>query len=138
MKLTAEQIKEYRAYMPPIEGRHDTDDCRALILKYNYRLNRALDALEVETDRANANRDEAILIDQNSADKDRYFDAYIARIPSIVRRVLESHLSDAQECTRCWSAWEAGTMTADDFANVDIDEIMDAVIEGIGRGGESG
>ena len=71
MKLTAEQIKEYRTYMPPIEGRHDTDDCRSLILKYNYRLNRALDALEAETARANANRSEAILIDRNSAEKDR-------------------------------------------------------------------
>jgi hypothetical protein len=50
--VTKEQIKEYRAYMPPIEGRHDTEDCRDLILKYNYRLQRTLDALENEITRA--------------------------------------------------------------------------------------
>jgi len=50
--MTLEQRNEYRTYMPPIEGRHDTEECRGLILKYNYRLNHALDALEAETARA--------------------------------------------------------------------------------------
>lgn len=96
-----------------------------------------LEALEAETARANANRDEAILIDQNSADKDRYFEEYKAKLPSIIRGVLESQLFGTLHCTRCWSAWSYGTMKADDFVDVDIDEIVDAVVEALGGGADA-
>lgn len=47
-----------------------------------------------------------------------------------VRRFLESQLSDAYYCTRVWEAWGVGTMGEDDFEPVDVEDIMNALMDG--------
>ena len=50
-----------------------------------------------------------------------------------LKDTLKDELGDAMYCTRCWSAWSAGTMTEADFVpaneeNDAIDDIVTAMI----------
>jgi hypothetical protein len=47
--------------------------------------------------------------------------------------VLGEQLSGSYDCDRCWSAWSVGTMTSNDFHEIDgrLDEICDAVFKAV-------
>lgn len=44
-----------------------------------------------------------------------------------VRKILVGYLNGEHYCTRVWEAWNYGTMTEDDFEEIDVDEIIEAI-----------
>lgn len=46
-----------------------------------------------------------------------------------LRKILRGFLNGEHYCRRTWSAWQAGTMTEDDFEPIDADDIADSIIK---------
>ena len=44
-----------------------------------------------------------------------------------LRKCLNDILGNEYYCTRDWSAWQAGTMTEEDFKPIDVDEIVNSI-----------
>lgn len=51
-------------------------------------------------------------------------------IVKIVRDELIGQLGDTYDCTRCWTAWQYGTMRDSDFVPVNdrVDDIVDGIV----------
>jgi len=45
-----------------------------------------------------------------------------------------ANLGDAYYCTRSWEAWSYGTMTADDFSEIDSEEFAEELITELKKG----